>query len=372
MAIIKLTLFFTKGVSLQTWAQNGSLEREVAIYLRLLQKGMKVSFVTYGGKQDLSYAKELQGIEILCNRWNLPQQWYERMIPFLHMQALRRADVIKTNQTRGSDIALRAAHFWRKPLVARCGYMWSEFAERGGNQNEIALAQRIEKRVFEHAQYVVVTTMAMREFVTQSYKINPDRVKILPNYVLTNLFSPHSGTSIPNRICFVGRLVEQKNLFSLIQACYGLQVELHMIGEGHLRSSLQDEADRLGVSLTLHGNIPHHQLPKFIHQSAIFALVSTHEGHPKSMLEAMSCGATVIGADSPGIREQIAHGETGWLSGTDPESIQAAIQHLLSHPQLRQKLGSNARKFIVKNYSLEHISEMEFSLLQNIKSGEIE
>lgn len=370
--MIALTVFFTKGVSLQTWAQNGSLEREIALYLRLQQNGVKVSFITYGNKKDLNYAKELPQIGIFCNRWNLPQRWYERLIPLLHLRALGSADMIKTNQTKGSDIALRAARFWRKPLIARCGYMWSEFAERGGNQNEIILARKIEKHVFERAQRVVVTTIAMNEYIIQNYKIKPANVKILPNYVMTNIFSPDVAISIPNRICFIGRLVEQKNLFSLIEACEGLKVELHMIGEGHLYSSLQELADRLGVNLILHGKIPHHQLPKFIRRSAIFVLASTYEGHPKSLLEAMSCGAAVLGADSPGIREQIVHDETGWLCGTDSQSIRAGIQHLLSQPELRRKLGANARKFIEKNYSLEHIAEMEFSMLQNIKSGEIE
>jgi glycosyltransferase involved in cell wall biosynthesis len=370
--LIALTVFFTRGVSLQTWEKNGSLEREIALYLRLQQKGVKISFVTYGNKQDLNYTKELQGIEVFCNHWNLPQHWYERLIPFLHLRALGRADMIKTNQTKGSDIALRAARFWRKPLIARCGYMWSEFAERGGNQNEIVLARKIEKYVFERAQCVVVTTIPMREYIVQNYNINSAHVKILPNYVLTDIFSPDMAMSIPNRICFIGRLVEQKNLFSLIQACEGIQVELHMIGEGHLRSSLQEEASRLGVNLTIYGNVHHHQLPEFIRQSAIFVLVSTHEGHPKSLLEAMSCGAAVIGADSPGIREQIVHGETGWLCGTDVQGIRAGIQHLLSQPELRQKLGTNARKFIEKNYSLDHIVEMEYSMLHNIKIGEVE
>jgi glycosyltransferase involved in cell wall biosynthesis len=114
------------------------------------------------------------------------------------------------------------------------------------------------------------------------------------------------------------------------------------------------------------GNLPHHQLPEMIRQSAIFALVSTQEGHPKSLLEAMSCGAAVLGADSPGIREQIVHGETGWLCGTDPQNIRAGIQHLLGDPQLRQRLGANARRFIVHNYSLEKIVEMEYNLLNEI------
>ena len=138
-----LVLFFTRGVSLQTWASVGSLEREIALYLRLGEKGVHVTFITYGGSGDLQYASQHDGIEILCNRWNLPPRWYERLLPFLHARILRSADVIKTNQTNGADVALRAARIWRKPLIARCGYMWSEFAQRRGATNEVELARKM-------------------------------------------------------------------------------------------------------------------------------------------------------------------------------------------------------------------------------------
>lgn len=369
--MIALSLFFTKGVSLQTWEKNGSLEREIALYLRLQQMGVKVSFVTYGGKQDLNYVRDLQGIDVLCNRWELPQKWYERLIPFLHMRTLSCADVIKSNQTNGADVALRAAQIWRKRLVARCGYMWSSLMQSRAGFDAAKAAREMERIVFTKAQGVVVTTASMQEYVIENYGVPKERIRVIPNYVLTDIFSPRKTWLGSNRLSFIGRLNEDKNLFSLIDACTNLNVELHFVGEGHLRVSLQERAHELHVPLILHGSLPHEQLPDIIHQSALFVLVSPHEGHPKSLLEAMSCGVAVLGADSPGIREQIIHGETGWLCGTDSQSIRNGIQYLLSRPELRQKLGANARKFIQKNYSLEHVAEMEFSMLQNITNGEV-
>ncbi|MEW6406228.1 MAG: hypothetical protein AB1649_30955, partial [Chloroflexota bacterium] len=155
-----LILFFSRGVSLETWASVGMIEREIALYLRLQEKGIRVSFVTYGGSSDLGYADQLQGIEILCNKWNLPLHWYERLFPFLHAGALRGAHVYKTNQTNGADVALRATSIWRKPLIARCGYMWSEFAQRHGDPGQVDLARKIEKQVFENAHRIFVTTPA--------------------------------------------------------------------------------------------------------------------------------------------------------------------------------------------------------------------
>ena len=360
-----LTLFFTRGISLQTWAQNGSLEREVALYLQLQQKGVKVSFVTYGNQRDLHYQDSLQGIEILYNRWNLPMVLYETLIPFLHANVLRQTDVIKSNQTNGADVALRAARIWRKPMIARCGYMWSEFAEKQGDPGRLTHARNIERNVFTRSQKIVVTTPEMKRFIVESYAVVPEKIQLTPNYVLTDVFSPSLEKKTSGRLCFIGRLEEQKNLLALIQACSGLDVELIFIGEGQLRTALEEKARECGVALSMPGNMPHHQLPGYISQAELFTLVSLYEGHPKSLLEAMSCGAAVIGSDSPGIREQITHGKTGWLVGTDPESIRAGIRHLLANPSLREELGRNARRFVLENYSLDTIVEQEFSLIQN-------
>lgn len=360
-----LTLFFTRGISLQTWAQNGSLEREVALYLRLQQKGVKVSFVTYGNQRDLHYQDSLHGIEILYNRWNLPMVLYETLIPFLHANVLRQTDVIKSNQTNGADVALRAARIWRKPMIARCGYMWSDLAQNSGRRQETIRARQMEGRVFEGANTIIVTTMSMKEYIIENYQAPPAAIHVIPNYVLTDLFLPIKSSPDARMVCFVGRLSGEKNLHSLIQACAGLNVDLHFIGDGELYHGLMKEAKRLSVKLTLHGSVAHLELPAILSKAAVFTLVSPHEGHPKSLLEAMSCGIAVLGADSPGIREQIRHGETGWLTGTDAESIHAGIRYLLADRTLREELGRNARRFVLENYSLDTIVEQEFSLIQN-------
>src|SRR3546814_4760578 len=86
-----------------------------------------------------------------------------------------------------------------------------------------------------------------------------------------------------------------------------------MVGDGDLRATAEREAARRGVKARLHGNLPHQNLPEMINAGRIFVLPSSYEGHPKTLLEAMACGAAVIGTDVPGIREVIEDGRTGLL-----------------------------------------------------------
>ena len=154
---MRLTLFFTRGVSLRIWDEAGIPERELALYRRLMDQGVQVDFITWGDADDLKYGAALGGIRLFCNRWGLRRGLYERLSPWLHVRALRRADVIKTNQVDGADVALKAARFWGKPLVVRCGYMASGFAarEHGDGAPETRRLLNLESSVFQAADRVV-------------------------------------------------------------------------------------------------------------------------------------------------------------------------------------------------------------------------
>jgi glycosyltransferase involved in cell wall biosynthesis len=87
---------------------------------------------------------------------------------------------------------------------------------------------------------------------------------------------------------------------------------------------------------------------------------------PKVLLEAMSCGLPVIGSKIDGTKEVIVHGENGLLCDTGSNSIREAIVTVMNDTELRDKLGANARKTIMENYSLELILDKELILLQGL------
>ena len=82
----------------------------------------------------------------------------------------------------------------------------------------------------------------------------------------------------------------------------------------------------------------------------------------------MSCGLAVIGANSPGIRELINHNYNGWLCDITSKSISNEIQNLLNHNDLCIKLGENARKYIIENFALDHIVNLELKTYQSVLS----
>ncbi len=372
----RLAVFLTRDISLAQWDRRGMLEREIAIYRKLRPHLGGLALVTYGDADDLRYQPALEQITILCNRWRLPRWLYRPLIPFLHWRHLAQADIFKTNQINGSEAALWARRIHRRArLIARCGYLWSLNAHRAaGNRRsrEHWLATRRERVAFRCADHVVVTTDAGKRYVEEHYHAPADRVRVIPNYVQTDLFAGVQRTpSGLRRLLFVGRLHPEKNLSALVTAVAGLNVELALIGEGPQRTALEREARRQQTRVTLLGSRPHHELADQFARATLFILPSLYENHPKALLEAMAAGLPVIGTDVPGIRELIDHRRTGYLCGTSAAELRQAIVTVLDNSTLQAAMGRNARHWVTSRFALERVAQQELALLRELCPSDV-
>ena len=75
-----------------------------------------------------------------------------------------------------------------------------------------------------------------------------------------------------------------------------------------------------------------------------------------SLLEAMSVGCAIIASDTAPLHEVISHENNGILTDFfDLDAIVENICSLLADPEKRDRLGINARDFVVKNYDLKSV-----------------
>lgn len=95
-------------------------------------------------------------------------------------------------------------------------------------------------------------------------------------------------------------------------------------------------------------------VPFFLKQSLVFISTSVTENQPLGILEAMSCGLPVMGFNTSGVPEIITHNENGVLVelGNIEKYVQE-LKELLDNPEKRERLGNNARQFVVNNFSEE-------------------
>ena len=366
----RLALFFTRRGSLCKWDDAGILEREVALYRRLLPALAGVTFVTHGDRRDAWHRSRIEPVGLVYNRFKLSPRGYERSVSAAFPLLVRGRSIVKSNQVEGADLALRTARRWGRPFVARCGYLRSGLLEwrHGYYSEEAKRARTLEREVFTGADRVVVTSEDMRATIVERDGVTEERVRVIPNYVETDVFRPDSTVApVSGRISHIGRFDVQKNALGLLEAVRGLDVEVVMVGKGGLlEDEVRDAAERWGIRLELLGQQPHGKLPEILRSSEVFVLPSRWEGHPKALLEAMACGVPVIGMDSPGIRDAIVHGENGYLCGPEPADIRGAIENLLGDEALRRRLGAGGREHVVERFSLDRVVERELALYEEL------
>lgn len=359
-----LVLFFTFGVSLETWHDVGMLDREVALYGELTDYFDRIVLLTYGDEGDEAYAEQLpDSVEVLPKRRFSNNVLYSIFAPLIQRECLRDADIVKTNQMLGSWTAVLTKYLYNIPLVVRTGYVLSEFYEQKDRHLILkVIAHIVEAIAYKAGDAVLTSSHDGFEYVEETYR-PPGIHHVHPNYIETNIFTP--SDSDPNRdLCFVGRLAPQKNLSALFEALADLPYSLTVIGEGDQREELEKYAREHGVDVTFEGNVPNHELPELLTNHRAFVLPSHYEGMPKSLLEAMSCGLPCIGTDVTGINEVLKHEETGLLCRTDADSIRETIDRLLIDDELCEHLGDKARNHILDTYSLAEITRREIKVYE--------
>jgi len=268
----------------------------------------------------------------------------------------------------GSWTAVITKILYKKKLIVRCGYELLNFLEKQKKPFwKRVIIYFIEKIVYKKANKIILSSNKDKRFVIKKFKINANKIKLIPNYIDIESFKPLNISKDKDReILFIGRLEKQKNIFNLIKALKGLSIKLVLIGSGSLKKELESFAKRINVKVEFKGNIPNNQLPRELNKFKIFALPSFYEGCPKSLLEAMSCGLSCIGADVQGINEIIKHKENGYLCGTSAESIKNAITDLLTDKSLQRKISYNARKTILEVFSLEKVLYKEIKIYESL------
>jgi glycosyltransferase involved in cell wall biosynthesis len=226
-------------------------------------------------------------------------------------------------------------------------------------------------RSFLAKRIAVQNTDMLRDFFD-----NPhfrDKVRLIPRGVDDEKFnlqvkpSSHFRESlgIPRDSPLVGcvaHLVPVKGHPTLIEAAAKLPTVLLLLAgkplEADFKKRLDQQIESLEMKDRVHflGNVE--DIAGLLSELDIFVLPTwdkwRREGCPVALLEAMACAKACIATDVPGSRDIIKDGISGLLvPSEDPDALADAIQRLIDHPDLREKLGAAARERVLAHYTIE-------------------
>jgi glycosyltransferase involved in cell wall biosynthesis len=163
----------------------------------------------------------------------------------------------------------------------------------------------------------------------------------------------------PRILLTVGRLVYYKGVENVVRAMPRIDGKLLIIGDGPLKSSLEQQARELGVAdrVVFLGEMQNRQIAPYYHASDLFILpsIARSEAFGIVQLEAMACGKPVVNTRlATGVPFVSIDGETGiTVPPGSPEAIAGAVNLLFADPELRMAYGRAAIRRIQNEFNLE-------------------
>lgn len=174
------------------------------------------------------------------------------------------------------------------------------------------------------------------------------------------------------RIAMVGTLCDQKNYDLFLEAVAlldDLEFSVSIAGEGESKCRLLKKSDELGLAhkVTFLGNISN--VKELLANSDIFAMSSSWEGLPISLLEATAAGLPSIVTNVGGCSEIIHSCQSGVVvDEPTPQEYAHALRSLIESQESRNFYGENASRYSIK-YSIQHSAYRHLSLYDQLVSS---
>ncbi|WP_349827724.1 glycogen synthase [Brevibacterium litoralis] len=264
-----------------------------------------------------------------------------------------------------------------------------------------ALSSWAERTAYEGAAGIIAVSEGMRRDILRAYpQVDPDKVRVVYNGIDSTAWQPNPDTEAlaefgistdrPS-VVFVGRVTRQKGLPFFLRAaallpkdvqivlCAGAPDTQEIAAEVNgLVADLQAERD--GVVL-IEQMLPREKLTQILTHATTFVCPSVYEPLGIVNLEAMACGAPVVGTGTGGIPEVVLDGETGIIvpieqvqdgTGTpvDPEvfvrDLADGLTRMVSDPDAAAVMGRAGLQRAVEHFSWQRIGEQTVEVYRSL------
>jgi glycosyltransferase involved in cell wall biosynthesis len=233
------------------------------------------------------------------------------------------------------------------------------------------------------ANCVICVSEAAKTHLITNWDVPAEKVVVFPNGVDVQRFRPDPearsgvrtslGVDSNPLIMFVGSFYEWHDVATLLDAFAHVLAEypgalLVLIGDGSQRPAMEHRAAELGVAhaVKFTGLVAHADVPELMAAADVavvpYPLMQSDLWlSPLKLFEYMATGAAVIASKAGQLADVVQDGSNGLLVPPgDTSALAAALMRLIADPNLRARLGQQAREDAVRKYSWEHyVSRLE-------------
>lgn len=234
----------------------------------------------------------------------------------------------------------------------------------------------IEQYCYRSASHALAGNRDARRILYQKGYRGP--VSVIPQFGIDpDIYQSKRSTMRSNDvpvIGFVGRIVPEKGLDTLLDAVAGLdgRVEVHIIGSGTAQPELEAQASRLGIgdAVRFPGPVPPAEVPDLL--ASFDALVLPSRTRPnwkeqfgRILIEAMACETPVVGSDSGEIPHVIGDAGLTFPEG-NAETLRIQLKKILNDSEYARELGQKGRQRVLERFTQKQIAEQTYDVYRSV------
>ncbi len=360
------------GVANHVTELAAAMERhghEVHVFTRLGAGQLpyeRIDGVHYHRCMFQSHADFLAEINNMCNSmtWSLGET--EALIG--------RFDVAHGHDWLTSKAVAQAKYDRHMPVVFTIHS--TEFG-RCGNCSHGGQSQRIrefEREGIHCADRVIAVSETLRREIQEQYQAPPDKVQVIYNGVHAQGFDGFIDAGavrgrygigpLDPMVLFCGRMTWQKGPDLLLEASALIRVthpntKFVFVGEGDMRSGLEDRARQIGVADNTRflGFRQGTELIDLYKSADVVCIPSRNEPFGIVILEAWSAGKPVVASLNGGPSEFVKHEHNGLKVYPSPDSIAWGVGTMFTDFERARWMGRNGRQDAEQHFTWGHIAE---------------
>lgn len=218
------------------------------------------------------------------------------------------------------------------------------------------------------SHFLVTGSEGMKQGYIEHYKLRPERIKVVPNWINLERFKKREITSKKQEktLLFIHWLSKRKGADMIVPIIKHLisdfnssipDFKLLVVGEGPYKEDLLKEIKehQLEKYIEVLGGIPNEKIIDYYTKADIFIMPSMEEGFPRVILETMASGVPYVASDVGAVREispEIA--QRFLVKPGDVEMFAHKIETLMSDEKIYEDFKKEELQK-VKDYSLEKV-----------------
>jgi len=294
-------------------------------------------------------------------------------------------DVVHTHSGKAGILGRFAARRARVPVIVHTihGPSFGKFQSAPAN----FIFRAAERSAAGNTNHFIVVADAMKEqYLAAGIGWPEQYTKIFSGFNIEPFLAAHNDLQLRARLGIarddfvigkIARLFKLKGHDDLFAVAPDLvrqnpKIKFLLIGDGPWRGRFEHLAKSQGLDahFIFTGLVPPADVPKFTGIMDALVHLSSREGLPRALPQALAGGKPVVAYDCDGAREVCREAETGFLIRPgDVSGLKNALLQLAADPLLREKLGQHGREFVQNNFAVEKMVQSIYNLYMKLAAN---